>query len=130
MERAQRMTVTVDGNRLYDWPISTGGGGNETPSGAFKAADAVFDLLHPEWRRHSRHLRAAELLVVRSRTAAFGYRGRRRNSLEPFPADISGYGWNIVTPIAEGSGQPPVWFLPLEVSTKILTLTLPLFSAA
>ena len=34
--RAQRMTVTVDGNRLYDWPVSTGGGGNETPSGAFK----------------------------------------------------------------------------------------------
>jgi len=30
------MTVTVDGNRLYDWPISTGGGGNETPSGTFK----------------------------------------------------------------------------------------------
>ena len=34
--RAQRMTVTVDGIQLYDWPVSNGGGGNETPSGTFE----------------------------------------------------------------------------------------------
>ena len=32
----QRMTVTVDGKHLYDWPVSTGGGGYDTPSGRFK----------------------------------------------------------------------------------------------
>jgi hypothetical protein len=32
----QRMTVTLDGEELYDWPVSTGGRGYETPSGAFK----------------------------------------------------------------------------------------------
>ena len=30
------MTVTVDGKHLYDWPVSTGGGGYDTPSGTFK----------------------------------------------------------------------------------------------
>jgi hypothetical protein len=30
------MTVTVDGNQLYDWPVSTGGGGYDTPIGSFK----------------------------------------------------------------------------------------------
>jgi hypothetical protein len=33
---AQRMTVTRDGEMLYTWPVSTGGGGYDTPSGTFK----------------------------------------------------------------------------------------------
>jgi lipoprotein-anchoring transpeptidase ErfK/SrfK len=33
---AQRMTVTVDGKQLYDWPVSTGGRGYDTPSGTFR----------------------------------------------------------------------------------------------
>ncbi len=32
----QRMTVTVDGRRLYEWPVSTGRPGYETPSGTFR----------------------------------------------------------------------------------------------
>jgi hypothetical protein len=32
----QRMTVTRDGQDLYEWPVSTGARGYETPSGAFK----------------------------------------------------------------------------------------------
>jgi len=46
---AQRMTVTVDGNRLYDWPVSTGGGGYETPSGTFKPFRMEIDHLSKEW---------------------------------------------------------------------------------
>jgi L,D-transpeptidase catalytic domain len=33
---AQRMTVTVNGEHLYDWPVSTGGSGYDTLSGTFK----------------------------------------------------------------------------------------------
>ena len=33
---AQRMTVSRDGETLYTWPVSTGGGGYDTPSGTFK----------------------------------------------------------------------------------------------
>jgi lipoprotein-anchoring transpeptidase ErfK/SrfK len=32
----QRMTVTVDGQQRYKWPVSTGGDGYDTPSGTFK----------------------------------------------------------------------------------------------
>src|SRR5450759_2122539 len=32
----KRMTVTVGGEQLYDWPVSTGGRGYDTPSGTFK----------------------------------------------------------------------------------------------
>jgi hypothetical protein len=32
----QRMTVTVDGKQIYNWPVSTGGLGYDTPSGTFK----------------------------------------------------------------------------------------------
>ena len=32
----QRMTVTVNGEQLYDWPVTTGGRGYDTPSGTFK----------------------------------------------------------------------------------------------
>ena len=33
---AQRMTVALNGQQLYEWPVSTGGSGYDTPSGAFK----------------------------------------------------------------------------------------------
>jgi hypothetical protein len=34
---AQQMTVAVDGRPLYQWPVSTGAAGYDTPSGKFKA---------------------------------------------------------------------------------------------
>jgi lipoprotein-anchoring transpeptidase ErfK/SrfK len=62
---AQRMTVTVDGNQLYDWPVSTGGGGYDTPIGSFKPFRMEIDHRSEEWddapmpysifSRHSRH---------------------------------------------------------------------------
>jgi len=33
----QRMTVTVDGRERYNWPVSTGRPGYDTPSGTFRA---------------------------------------------------------------------------------------------
>jgi hypothetical protein len=33
---AQRMTIAVDDRQVYDWPVSTGGDGYDTPSGTFK----------------------------------------------------------------------------------------------
>jgi hypothetical protein len=30
------MTVTVNGEQLYNWPVTTGGSGYDTPSGTFK----------------------------------------------------------------------------------------------
>ena len=33
---SQRMTVTVNGEQLYDWRVTTGGSGYDTPSGTFK----------------------------------------------------------------------------------------------
>jgi len=46
---AQRMTVTVDGNQLYDWPVSTGGRGYDTPSGTFKPFRMDIDHYSEEW---------------------------------------------------------------------------------
>jgi hypothetical protein len=46
---AQRMTVTVDGKQLYNWPVSTGGGGYETPSGTFKPFRMEIDHYSEEW---------------------------------------------------------------------------------
>ena len=33
----QSMVVEVDGRPLYQWPVSTGKGGYDTPGGKFKA---------------------------------------------------------------------------------------------
>ena len=51
----QRMIVTRDGEELYDWPVSTGGRGYETPGGTFKAHPkrAIAGLEHDLWRRES-----------------------------------------------------------------------------
>ena len=45
----QRMTVTVDGKQLYDWPVSSGGRGYDTPSGSFKPFRMDIDHRSDEW---------------------------------------------------------------------------------
>jgi hypothetical protein len=46
---AQRMTVTLDGNELYDWPVSTGGRGYESPGGTFKPFRMEIDHYSDEY---------------------------------------------------------------------------------
>ncbi len=46
---AQRMTVTVDGQPLYNWPVSTGRSGYGTPSGSFTAFRMEADHHSDEW---------------------------------------------------------------------------------
>jgi len=46
---AQRMTVTVNGEQLYQWPVSTGGQGYDTPSGTFKPFRLEIDHYSEEW---------------------------------------------------------------------------------
>jgi hypothetical protein len=45
----QRMTVTRDGEDLYDWPVSTGGRGYETPTGSFKPFRMEIDHYSDEY---------------------------------------------------------------------------------
>ena len=45
----QRMTVSADGRQLYVWPVSTGGRGYDTPSGAFKPFRMEIDHYSEEW---------------------------------------------------------------------------------
>ena len=45
----QRMTVTVDGEQLYDWPVSTGGPSHDTPSGTFRPFRMEIDHYSEEW---------------------------------------------------------------------------------
>ena len=46
---AQLMTVAVDGRPLYQWPVSTGKAGYDTPSGKFKAFRMERDHFSKEW---------------------------------------------------------------------------------
>ena len=46
---AQRMTVTLNGERLYQWPVSTGGDGYDTPSGTFKPFRMEIDHTSDEY---------------------------------------------------------------------------------
>jgi len=46
---AQRMTVTENGQQLYEWPVSTGGEGYETPSGTFKPFRMEIDHYSDEY---------------------------------------------------------------------------------
>jgi L,D-transpeptidase catalytic domain len=46
---AQRMTVAVDGETRYVWPISTGRHGYDTPNGTFKVNRMDADHLSQEW---------------------------------------------------------------------------------
>jgi hypothetical protein len=45
----QRMTVTLNGSQLYDWPVATGGRGYDTPSGTFKPFRMEIDHTSDEW---------------------------------------------------------------------------------
>ncbi len=45
----QRMTVTVNGEQLYDWPVTTGARGYDTPSGTFKPFRMEIDHYSEEW---------------------------------------------------------------------------------
>jgi hypothetical protein len=45
----QRMTVAVNGTQLYDWPVSTGARGYDTPSGIFKPFRMEIDHTSDEW---------------------------------------------------------------------------------
>jgi hypothetical protein len=46
----QQMTVEVDGQQLYQWPVSTGKGAQyDTPSGTFKAFRMEKDHFSKEW---------------------------------------------------------------------------------
>ncbi|PIK73536.1 hypothetical protein CS379_07875, partial [Methylobacterium frigidaeris] len=45
----QRMTVTRDGQTLYDWPVSTGMAGYSTPRGAYSPSRMVVDYRSREW---------------------------------------------------------------------------------
>src|SRR5271166_4538867 len=46
---AQRMTVTVNGEQLYKWPVSTGANGFDTPSGAFRPFRMEIDHTSDEY---------------------------------------------------------------------------------
>jgi hypothetical protein len=46
---AQRMTVTLNGEELYEWPVSTGGRGYETPGGTFKPFRMEIDHYSEEY---------------------------------------------------------------------------------
>ena len=46
---AQRMTVTVNGEQLYDWPVTTGGRDYDTPSGTFKPFRMEIDHYSDEY---------------------------------------------------------------------------------
>jgi hypothetical protein len=45
----QRMTVTVDGQEMYVWPVSTGAPGYDTPSGEFKPFRMEAEHFSREW---------------------------------------------------------------------------------
>ena len=45
----QRMTVAVDGEMLYDWAVSTGRAGRDTPSGQHRAFRMEKDHYSKEW---------------------------------------------------------------------------------
>ncbi len=47
----QRMTVTVDGEQRYKWPVSTGANGYDTPSGAFKPFRMEIDHFSDEYEQ-------------------------------------------------------------------------------
>jgi L,D-transpeptidase catalytic domain len=46
---SQKMTVAVDGQTEYVWPVSTGGSGYTTPSGSFRPFRMEKDHFSEEW---------------------------------------------------------------------------------
>ncbi|MGI3899844.1 MAG: L,D-transpeptidase [Janthinobacterium lividum] len=45
----QHMTVAVDGQDRYSWPVSTGAAGHDTPSGSFQPSRMDRDHFSKEW---------------------------------------------------------------------------------
>ena len=121
--RAQRMTVTVDGNRLYDWPVSTGGGRQQNAKrhlqavpygdrplqqGVGQRADAVFDLLRPEWRRHSRHLRSHGCVRLSRKNAATLWDLVKRENMANTTGLLTGTTPDARPPAVARSGPMPL----------------------
>lgn len=46
---SQKMTVELDGDTVYQWPVSTGAKGYDTPSGTFKPFRMEKDHFSQEW---------------------------------------------------------------------------------
>ena len=46
---SQKMTVTLDGDTVYRWPVSTGASGYETPSGTFRPFRLEKEHFSREW---------------------------------------------------------------------------------
>lgn len=46
---SQKMTVVLDGEQLYKWPVSTGAAGYETPSGTFRPFRMEKEHFSKEW---------------------------------------------------------------------------------
>ncbi len=46
---SQKMTVVLDGDELYKWPVSTGAPGYETPSGSFRPFRMEKEHFSKEW---------------------------------------------------------------------------------
>src|SRR6266566_1892906 len=46
---SQRMTVTVNGEQLYEWAVSTGGAGYDSPNGTFRPFRMEIDHYSDEW---------------------------------------------------------------------------------
>ena len=85
----QQMAVAVDGTQRYEWPVSTGRPGYDTPNGTFKpnrmdadhylpgvgqCADAAFDLLRHERATPSTAFSTSRTSALRSRMAVCGCR--------------------------------------------------------
>jgi hypothetical protein len=45
----QRMAISINGEQRYDWSVSTGGTGHDTPSGTFKPFRMEIDHHSDEW---------------------------------------------------------------------------------
>jgi len=43
------MTVTLDGDELYQWPVSTGASGSDTPSGSYRPFRLEKEHFSKEW---------------------------------------------------------------------------------
>ena len=46
---SQKMTVTIDGEKLFVWPVSTGAPGYDTPSGVYHPFRMEVDHFSKEW---------------------------------------------------------------------------------
>ena len=82
------MTVTVNGEHLFDWPVTTGGSSYDTPSGRFKPfrmeidhysdeydnAPMPYSIFFTQTGNASTALTSNAILVVQCRMAACGCR--------------------------------------------------------